>query len=194
MALFDLGVPQVREELFALGLEPSIMASDGARAELTQALESLGAWQGLIHLQEIWAQKGFKVLQSGYREIRASGPLSGTGILFSGEFRDTQDQRVFSEKRAVHLAGRAGALSRRGFGEWRLQGFGKVQGRSYLVIERTKQPSAPGKEDLSLPDQLVFFSDKPLVLDPQASRISFRLGQDSLEMGAPVYLVEVAGG
>lgn len=189
MALVALGEVQVRDELFALGLRPEICAHDAARVELLDALETLAAWDRIARLQEAWGEMGLRPIQSGYRELRLGGPLAGRGASLSGSLRDAVDRPIFPPELPMHLVTEAGPQARARFGEWRVTGYGKQQGRSYLVLERLTAPSAPRTGDPALPPRLYFFSAAPLRLRREAEQLSFEAEGESIALGARVGLL-----
>lgn len=195
MALVALGEVQVRDELLALGLRPEICAHDAARVELLDALETLAAWDRIARLQEAWGEMGLRPIQSGYRELRLGGPLAGRGASLSGSLRDAADRPIFPSELPMHLVTEAGPQARARFGEWRVTGYGKQQGRSYLVLERLTAPSAPRTGDPTLPPRLFFFSAAPLRLRREAEPLSFEAEGESIALGARVgFLPGVSGG
>lgn len=195
LALVALGETRVRDELLALGLRPEVCANDAARAELLYALESLAAWDRIARLQEAWGEKGLRPIQSGYRELRLGGPLAGRGATLAGSLRDAMDRPVFPPERPMHLATEAGPQARARFGEWRVTGYGKQQGRSYLVLECLTPPSAPRAGDPALPERLFFFSAAPLRPRREAEGLSFEAEGESIALGArATFLPGVSGG
>jgi len=195
MALVALSEAQVRDELFALGLRPEVCAHDAARAELIYALETLAAWDRIARLQEAWGEMGLRPIQSGYRELRLGGPLAGRGASLAGSLRDAVDRPIFPPELPIHLVTEAGPQARARFGEWRVTGYGKQQGRSYLVLERLTAPGAPRIGDPALPPRLFFFSAAPLRLRREAEQLSFEAEGESVALGARVgFLPGVSGG
>lgn len=186
LALVALGETRVRDELFALGLRPEFCAHDAARAELLYALESLAAWDRIARLQEAWGERGLRPIQSGYRELRLGGPLAGRGASLAGSLRDAVDRPVFPPELPMHLATEAGPQARARFGEWRVTGYGKHRGRSYLVVERLTSPTAPRRGDPALPPRLFFFSTAPLRLSRGAESLSFEAEGESIALGGRV--------
>lgn len=187
--------PRAADELTALGLHPQVYASDSARIEILHALESLAAWDRIARLQEAWGEMGLRPIQSGYRELRLGGPLAGRGASLAGSLRDAMGRPVFPPELSLHLATEAGPQSRARFGEWRVTGYGKQQGRSYLVLERLTAPSAPRAGDPALPARLFFFSAAPLRPRREADGLSFEAEGESVALGARVsFLPGVSGG